>query len=174
MKKSYMVIFVVLMIPVLVSTVNAQTLDVDVHMGDMKDIEESKYKASGITISRNAGGELVSVVRVDASRYLDHPIIDEYLDTAPSVTLVKKGMLGGDTITHYRVIAEFTNPVCTERHFQVPGFNDACNWYHSAFSTLFGITYEDYEYQVFRGLNHSFIVKSGYEVRTYWDVFTRE
>jgi len=174
MEKKYIIIFVVLMIPVLVSTVNAQTLEVDVHMGDMKDIEESKYKASGVTISRNAEGELISVVRVDASRYLEHPIIDEYLDTAPSVTLVKKGMLGGDTVTHYRVIAEFTNPVCTERHFQVPGFNDTCNWHHNAFSTLFGITYEDYVYQVFRGLNHNFIVKSGYEVTTYWDVFTRE
>ena len=75
MKKIYIVIFSVLIIPVLVSTVNAQTLHVDVHVGDLKDIEESKYKASGVTITRNAEGELISVVKVDASRYLDHPII---------------------------------------------------------------------------------------------------
>ena len=79
MKKIYIIIFSVLIIPVLVSTVNAQTLDVDVHVGDLKDIEESKYKASGVTIIRNAEGELISVVKVDASRYLDDPIIDEYL-----------------------------------------------------------------------------------------------
>ena len=64
------------MIPVLISSVNAQTLNIDVHVGDLKDIEESKYKASGVTVTRNAEGELISVVRVDASRYFDDPIVD--------------------------------------------------------------------------------------------------
>ncbi|MBT4326927.1 MAG: hypothetical protein HOD60_08460, partial [Candidatus Nitrosopelagicus sp.] len=93
MKKIYAIIFVVLIIPVLVSTVNAQTLQVDVDLDELKDIEESKYKASGITTMRNTEGELISVVRVDASRYLDNPIIDQYLIIEnPSVSLVKKGM----------------------------------------------------------------------------------
>ena len=175
MKKIYIVIFLVLIIPVLVSTVNAQTLHVDVHVGDLKDIEESKYKASGVTISRNAEGELISVVRVDASRYLDDPIIDQYLVTDnPSVSLVKRGMLGADTISHYRVVVDYMNPLCSETLFEIPGFNDECDWYQAVFSTLFMIEHEGMEYQMFRGLNHNFIVKSGYDLTTYWDIFSRD
>ena len=175
MKKIYIIIFSVLIIPVLVSTVNAQTLDVDVHVGDLKDIEESKYKASGITTIRNIEGELISVVRVDASRYLDDPIIDQYLVTEnPYVSLVKRGMLGADTISHYRVVVDYMNPVCSETLFEIPGFNDECDWYQAVFSTLFMIEHEGMEYQMFRGLNHNFIVKSGYDLTTYWDIFSRD
>ena len=174
MKKIYIVIFSVLIIPVLVSTVNAQTLHVDVHVGDLKDIEESKYKASGVTITRNAEGELLSVVKVDATRYLDHPIIDEYLTTAPTATLIKKGMLGTDAVSHYRVVVGYMNPVCSETLFEIPGFNDKCDWYQAVFSTLFMIEDEGMEYQMFRGLNHNFIVKSGYDLTTYWDIFSRD
>ena len=175
MKKIYAIIFVVLIIPVLVSTVNAQILQVDVDLDELKDIEESKYKASGITTIRNIEGELISVVRVDASRYLDDPIIDQYLVTDnPYVSLVKRGMLGADTISHYRVVVDYMNPVCSEGLFENPGFNDKCDWYQSVFSTLFMIADEEVEYTIFRGLNHNFIVKSGYDIITYWDVFTRD
>ena len=174
MKKIYAIIFVVLIIPVLVSTVNAQILQVDVDLDELKDIEESKYKASGITTIRNIEGELISVVKVDAGRYLDHPIIDEYLTTAPTATLIKKGMLGTDAVSHYRVVVGYMNPDCSEIIFDVPGFNDKCDWYQSVFSTLFMIADEEVEYIIFRGLNHNFIVKSGYDITTYWDVFTRD
>ena len=174
MKKIYAVIFVVLIIPVLVSTVNAQILQVEVDLDELKDIEESKYKASGITTMRNAEGELISVVKVDASRYLDHPIIDEYLTTAPTATLIKKGMLGTDAVSHYRIVVGYMNPDCSEIIFDVPGFNDKCDWYQSVFSTLFMIADEEVEHTIFRGLNHNFIVKSGYDITTYWDVFTRD
>ena len=146
-------------------------MDVD----ELKDIEESKYKASGITTIRNIEGELISVVRIDASKYLDDPIIDQYLVTEnPSVSLVKRGMLGADTISHYRVVVDYMNPVCSEGLFENPGFNDKCDWYQAVFSTLFVIQYEGMEYQIFRGLNHNFIVKSGYDLTTYWDVFSRD
>ena len=174
MRQVYIIIFTVLMIPFLISNVNAQSLNVDVNIDGMEDIEESKYRASGVTVTRNADGQLISVVKVDAQRYLDHPIVDQYLDTEnPSVTLVNKGTLGADTVTHYRVVAEYYNPVCSETLFETPGFNDECNWHQSVFSSLFGITYEGYEYIVFKGLNHNFVIKSGYDVVTYWDIFTR-
>ena len=66
------------------------------------------------------------------------------------------------------------NPVCSEILFDVPGFNDKCDWYQSVFSTLFMIADEEVEYTIFRGLNHNFIVKSGYDITTYWDIFTRD
>ena len=175
MKKIYAIIFLVLIIPVLVSTVNAQILQVDVDLDELKDIEESKYKASGITTIRNIEGELISVVRVDASRYLDDQIVDQYLVTEnPYVSLVKRGMLGADTISHYRVVVDYMNPLCSETLFEIPGFNDECDWYQAVFSTLFMIEHEGMEYQMFRGLNHNFIVKSGYDLTTYWDIFSRD
>ena len=104
MKKFHIFIlasFIICLIPVLVSTVNAQTLDVGVHIGDMKDIGESKYKASGVSIIRNAEGELISVVKVDAARYLDDPVVDKFLTVDnPSISLIKKGTLGTDVISH--------------------------------------------------------------------------
>jgi hypothetical protein len=175
MNKILIGVFIIFIIPVLVSTVNAQTLQVGIDIDGMEDIEESKYRASGVSVTRNAEGVLISVVKVDAARYLDHPIVDEYLITEnPSVTLVKKGMLGKDTVTHYRVVAEYTNPDCTKIIFDTPGFNDRCDWHQSVFSSLFGITHDGYEYIVFKGLNHNFLVKSGYDVTTYWDIFTRD
>ena len=175
MKKMHIILFAVLTVPILVSTVNAQSLQVKVNLDGMEDIEESKYRASGITILRNAEGDLISVVGVDAQRYLDHPIVDEYLvEDNPTVTLVKKGMLGTNTVSHYRVVAEYTNPVCSEILFVTPGFNDKCDWYQAVFSTLFMIEHEGMEYQMFRGLNHNFIVKSGYDLTTYWDIFSRD
>jgi len=168
-------VFVILLIPIIISTVNAQSLQVEVDIDGMKDIEESKYKASGVTITRNAEGELISVAKVDAQRYLDHPIVDEYLiEENPNVTLVKKGILGKYTVSHYRVVAEYANPNCSEILFDTPGFNDKCNWHQSVFSSLFGITHDGFEYIVFKGLNHNFVVKSGYDVTTYWDIFTRD
>ena len=174
MRQIHIIIFSVLMIPFLISSVNAQSLNVDVSLDGMEDIEESKYRASGVTVTRNADGQLISVTKVDAQRYLDHPIVDQYLNTEnPSVTLVNKGTLGTDNITHYRVVVEYYNPVCSETVFDTPGFNDECNWRQSVFSTMFGITYEGYEYIVFKGLNHNFVIKSGYDLVTYWDIFTR-
>ena len=136
---------------------------------------KSSSAASLEYVQSNIEGELISVVRVDASKYLDDPIIDQYLVTEnPSVSLVKRGMLGADTISHYRIVVDYMNPVCSEALFEIPGFNDECDWYQAVFSTLFMIEHEGMEYQMFRGLNHNFIVKSGYDLTTYWDIFSRD
>ena len=76
MEKKLILIFVVLVIPIMILAGNAQSLQVDIDVDGMKDIEESKYRASGITVVRNAEDQLISVVKVDAQRYLDHPIVD--------------------------------------------------------------------------------------------------
>lgn len=174
MREVYVTVFSFLMIPFLIASVDAQTLGVDVHVGDLKDIEDSKYRASGVTVVRNAEGDLISVVKVDAARYLDDPLVDKFLTEAPSSTLMKKGTLGTDTISHYRVVVEYMNPFCSEILFEVPGFNDKCNWYRSVFSTLFMLEDEGEEHTIFRGLNHNFMVKSGFDVKTFWDVFIRD
>ena len=54
MEKKLILIFVVLVIPIMILAGNAQSLQVDIDVDGMKDIEESKYRASGITVVRNA------------------------------------------------------------------------------------------------------------------------
>ena len=66
MEKKLILIFVVLVIPIMILAGNAQSLQVDIDVDGMKDIEESKYRASGITVVRNAEDQLISVVKVDA------------------------------------------------------------------------------------------------------------
>ena len=93
---------------------------------------------------------------------------------APTSSLIKKGTLEDQTISHYRVVAEYTNPICSETIFEIPGFYNECEWYQSVFGTSFMLEDEKIIHTVFRGLNHVFIVKSGYDVTTYWDIFTRD
>ncbi len=174
MKKTYVVIFIILILPILVSSIHAQKLDIGVHIGELEDIDESKYRASGVSIVRDSQGELISVVKVNASRYLDNPIVDKFLIEAPTSSLIKKGTLEDQTISHYRVVAEYTNPICSETIFEIPGFYNECEWYQSVFGTSFMLEDEKIIHTVFRGLNHVFIVKSGYDVTTYWDIFTRD
>ena len=88
MKKIHFIsIFTILLIPICISSVYAQTLYVDVTISDMDDIEESKYKASAVSIVRNENGELVSLARVDATRYLNDPVIDEFLKSNPKMLI---------------------------------------------------------------------------------------
>ena len=77
-KLKYPILLSFLLITISITTAHAQTLAVDVSVGDMEEIEKSKYKTTGVSVVRNSDGELISVIRVDASRYLEHPIIDEF------------------------------------------------------------------------------------------------
>ena len=175
MKKiTFTIIFMVLIIPLFLVNVHGQTLQVDANLGDMREIEESKYKATGISVLRNSNGELISVVRVDASRYLDDPIIDVYLKSDPE-NLVKEGSINGKKVSMYRVVANYSYTECLDEiDYDVPGYNKLCNWYHRATTTFLGVTDEAFNYNIFRGLNHAFTVQQGDQVTTFWNILTRD
>jgi len=160
-------------VPIFISQVYAQSLYVDVTVGDMDKIEESKYIASGVSVLRNSDGELISVVRVDATRYLDDPIVDEFLKSDPDY-LIKQGTINGQRVSLHEVEVEYYNPECLDRIFDVPGYNDECNWYHRAFVTMLGINDEQGEsHTIFRGLNHVYTIKSSDDVTTTWHIITK-
>ena len=163
----------VFFVPIFISQVYAQSLYVDVTIGDMDKIEESKYKASGVSVLRNSDGELISVVRVDATRYLNDPIVDKFLKSDPDY-LIKQGTINGERVSLHEVEVNYYNPECLDRMFEVPGYNDECNWYHRAFVTMLGINDEEGEsYTIFRGLNHVYTIKSLDDVKTTWHIITR-
>ena len=147
----------ILIIPFSGTNVFAQTLQTEATVGELKDIENSKYRASAVTEIRNENGELISLSKVVASRYLDDSILDTFLNSKPEY-LVKEGKLDDQVIRLYNIKVGYHNPECVER-----------------FSTILGVTDEQgIEHTVFRGLNHNEIVRSGYTVTTVWNVFTRD
>ena len=166
--------FMITIIPTFVVIVNAQTLYVDARVGDMNDIRESKYLATAVTVTRNSNGELISVTRADATRYLDNSLVDRYLDSHPE-NMVKKGIIGGQTVSMYQIDIEYDTEECLEKVFDVPGYNDECNWYHRAFVTMLGVVDENGERKdIFRGLNHVFVVQSLDQITSFWTVLVKD
>ena len=174
-KIQYGILLIILIIPISVTNVYAQTLQVDASISDMKDIEDSKYKATAISVVRNSNGELISVVRIDASRHIDDPIVDEFLNSDPKY-LVKQGTVNEEKINMYNIIAEYSFPECISELFEVPGYSNSCNWYHRSFVTMLGVTDEDNgsDHTIFKGLNHAFTLRQLDEVTTFWTILTKD
>ena len=146
----------------------AQSLYVDVSEGKLIKIKDSKYIASSINVLRNSDGDLISVVKTDASRYLLDPKTDQFLDMYP---IFKEGVLNGKNIEMRQISVEYNYQDCIQEMYDVPGYSEQCNWYHRAHVTSLGITDNVGEpFEIFRGLNHSYIVKPGDTVTSFWTI----
>ena len=150
-----------------VTSVDAQVLDIDVHAGDLKKIKDSKYKASAISVLRNSDGELISVIKTSATRYLDKSITDKFIDTLP---VIKKGTLYEKNLEMTQVSLDYNYEKCLTELYQVPGYTEQCNWYHRATTTILGVNLDNESYHIFRGLNHSYSVKPLDTVTSYWTI----
>ena len=169
----YFIIPIILLISISTTSAFAQTLYVDASISDMDRIEESKYRATAVSIVRDSDGNLISVVKIDATRYLDDPIVDIFLNSDPKY-FVKTGNVNQQNVSLYRTVAEYNNPECLERLFEVSGYDSKCEWYHRAFVTMLGVNDGETgeKFSIFRGLNHGFVVKPLYTVNTIWDIIT--
>ena len=115
----------------------AQSLYVDVSAGELIKIKDSKYVASSINVLRISDGDLISVVKTDASRYLLDPKTDQFLDMYP---IFKEGVLNGKNIEMRQISVEYSYQECIQEMYDVPGYSEQCNWYHRAHVTSLGIT----------------------------------
>ena len=146
----------------------AQSLYVDVSAGELIKIKDSKYFASSINVLRNSNGELISVVKTEASKYLPNPITDQFIDTLP---IMKEGILNAKNIEMRQVEVNYNYEKCITETYQVPGYADQCNWYHRAYVTSLGINNDKGErFEIFRGLNHSYTVKPSDSVTSFWTI----
>ena len=146
----------------------AQSLYVDVSEGELIKIKDSKYVASSINVLRNSNGDLISVVKTDASRYLLDPKTDQFLDMYP---IFKEGVLNGKNFELRQFSVENNYQECIQEMYDVPGYTEQCNWYHRAHVTSLGITDNVGEpFEIFRGLNHSYIVKPEDTVTSFWTI----
>jgi len=168
------ILIIIFLVPISITHVYAQSLYVDARVGDMDKIDDSKYKASGVTVIRDENGSLISVVRVDATRYFNNPVVDEFLESDPEY-LVRQGMIGDEKISLYRIPVLYYTPDCLADPQNVPGHSDPCNWYDRAFVTMLGINDPDGEEHFgFKGLNHGYSFKPNYDISTVWYILTME
>ena len=153
---------------VFVTSANAEVLNVEMDTaGGLKKIDDSKYKASAISVLRNSDGELVSVIKTTATRYLDKSITDDFIDTLP---VMKKGTLNGKNLEMTQVALDYDYTKCLTEMYEVPGYTEQCNWYHRATATILGVNSEGQSYELFRGLNHSYSIKPLDTVTSYWTI----
>ena len=153
---------------IFVTSANAEVLNIETDTaGGLKKIDDSKYKASAISVLRNSDGELVSVIKTTATRYLDKSITDEFIDTLP---VMKKGTLNGKDLEMTQVALDYDYAKCLTELYEVPGYTEQCNWYHRATVTILGVNAEGQKYELFRGLNHSYSVKPLDTVTSYWTI----
>ena len=153
---------------VFVTSANAEVLNVEVDTaGGLKKIDDSKYKATAISVLRNSDGELISVIKTTATRYLDKSITDEFIDTLP---VMKKGTLNGKNLEMTQVALDYDYTKCLTEMYEVPGYTEQCNWYHRATATILGVNSEGQSYELFRGLNHSYSIKPLDTVTSYWTI----
>ena len=145
-----------------------QSLYVNPDEDNLIKIKNSKYFASSLNVLRNSNGELISVVKTEASRYLPNPVTDQFLDTLP---VLKQGVFNEKSIEMRQVTVEYDYEKCITEVYQVPGYADQCNWYHRAYVTSLGINNESGErFEIFRGLNHSYTVKPSDSVTSFWTI----
>ena len=153
---------------VFVTSANAEVLNVEIDTaGGLKKIDDSKYKATAVSVLRNSDGELVSVIKTTATRYLDKSVTDEFIDTLP---VMKKGTLNGKNLEMTQVVIDYDYTKCLTELYEVPGYTEQCNWYHRATVTILGVNSEGQTYELFRGLNHSYSVKPLDTVTSYWTI----
>ena len=122
--------FVITVIPTYVVIVNAQTLYVDAHLGELKKIEDSKYMASALNVVRDSEGKVISVVETIATRYLSDPITDQYLET---LEVIKRGTINGKDVKMMQVEINLTPGECNSEMKQTSGYISPCNSYNRPF-----------------------------------------
>ena len=166
----YLILIVISISLASVFSVNAfgQSLYVNPDEDNLIKIKDSKYFASSINVLRNSNGELISVVKTDASKYLPNPVTDQFIDTLP---IMKEGIINTKNIEMRQVEVNYNYEKCITEMYQVPGYTDQCNWYHRAYVTSLGINNDKGErFEIFRGLNHSYTVKPSDSVTSFWTI----
>ena len=145
-----------------------QTMFLNPSEDSLIEIENSKFTASSINVLRNSNGELVSVVKTDASKYFPAPITDEFFDMLP---VLEEKIIDKEGIEVKQVSVDYDYQKCITETYQIPGYSEQCNWYHRAHVTSLGVTSKIGEpFEIFRGLNHSYIIKPENSVTSFWTI----
>ncbi len=166
----YIILIIISISLISVFSVNAfaQSLYLNPDEDNLIKIKNSKYFASSINVLRNSNGELISVVKTEASRYLPNPVTDQFIDTLP---IMKEGIFNEKNIEMRQVEVNYNYEKCLTEMYQVPGYSDQCNWYHRGYVTSLGINNDRGErFEIFRGLNHSYTVKPSDSVTSFWTI----
>ena len=119
----------------------------------LKLIYDSKYIATAEIVLRDSDGNLISITNANAFRYLDDPIVDEFLETYEIIDVVEKD---GKKYELRQILAQ-------ENHGE-----DA---YAYAFISYLDLLVNGNEtIEIFRALHHGFALKSGDVSTITWSI----
>ena len=136
----------------------------------LADIEDlSDPQASAYLKIRNSDGQLVGVVPVKATNYLDHPILPHFLETFRTV----------ETVTIEEQDFEMKKIRVGDFYVQ----NEICKYdrgffpcFYYSFSTTMTIVFmadgEQYQKDAFFGLTHSYIAEEQDTIEAIWTVLS--
>ena len=128
--------------------------------------------ASALNVVRDSEGKVISVVETIATRYLSDPITDQYLET---LEVIKRGTINGKDVKMMQVEINLTPGECNSEMKQTSGYISPCNYYNRPFvSSLVVNNGQGETLEIFRGLNHGYVLKPTDAVTTYWTVITTD
>ena len=135
----------------------------------LADIEDSEDpQASAYLKILNSNGQLVGVVPVNASTYLDHPILPHFLETFETVEIVT---IGEQAFEMKKIRA--MDMVVNEKSCDYDRVFFPCFYY--SFSTSMEMVYliDNVEYvkEAFHGLTHGYIAEEQDTIEVTWTVF---
>ena len=165
---SFLILFMICLIPV--TTAHSQMslgFDAEVSNEGLVFIEKlSDPQASAYLTIRNSNGELVGISHVNASKYLDSPILPLFLDAQKNI-----GNFSIENQNYEMKKVEMILPI-TEQHCLFDRELLPCYYY--TFTTGLGITgTSDGEFFVtygFSGLNHSYIAEDNDTIEVVWKI----
>ena len=128
--------------------------------------------ASALNVVRDSEGKVISVVETIATRYLSDPITDQYLET---LEVIKRGTINGKDVKMMQVEINLTPGECNSEMKQTSGYISPCNSYNRPFVSCLVVNNGQGEtFEIFRGLNHGYVLKPTDAVTTYWTVITTD
>ena len=119
----------------------------------LKLIYDSKYIATTEIVLRDSDGNLISITNANAFRYLDDPIVDEFLEAYEIIDVIEK-----DGKKY-----ELRQMILLENHGE--------DSYPYSFISYFQLIVNDTEtIEIFRASHHGFAIKSGDVSTITWSI----
>ena len=165
---------IIFLIPLNVSALTDETLQewlMDTSVSELVSIEyENQPHASAYVTLRNSSDELVGVIHVTASQYLEHPIFYAFLNEQP---IIENVTIEGMQYEMKVIPVEFNvNPAfCFDQKGVGQGnIHDLCFFY--TFTSQLGASFEvknqKHRITAFSGPHHGFLTEGGDRINMIW------
>ena len=132
--------------------------------------DKNQPHAYGYNLLRNSNGELVGVIHVTASQYLDNPLFGAFLNEQP---VIENVTIEGTQFAILVLQAEVNNhpAFCFDQKGMGQGnIHDLCFFYTftSKLDASFEVKNQKHRITAFSGLHHGFLTEGGDRINMNW------